>query len=712
MRSGVVRLRARAGWLAAGVAALLVGTATVGCSPREVDAPEAWRDARHIGYDHAFDGADILVDREHAWIASVDSPAAAVPRIVVRREPWSTRDAIAAAGHVPATTVGACIGTSPSLVQLDDAIGMLYRSVIAKSGSALLFRRYDSGSGRWSRPTRVDAGHGNHSLGNGRLVRNTDGSLMVPVVCAARGGTTGGGKPMVELCVSADGGRSWRLAPTGLSDLALPALAPTLAGLVLVGHRNGTLVRSVSTDAGASWSPPIGLPILAMRSPHAVQRVGPGALLLVWTEPKPSQEHVQPAIQSLLCSWSNDLGQTWRAPLRLVTRPGIVPVAPALAPADERIELVFEQRQRRGAGQQRLSLDHDGLPGRDRPASRSLHVGVDADGGRRQLRESLCILTAHTLARPQRADELFIETYFMRSLVHAHTALAQLETENESWLDTQVGLRQAIAFADSQVAAQGRTGYWSIGYRAMFAADMATLVGLFRALEPHVDAERMRRYRQAVQSFVAGLQRDHMLQASGAVAGGYAALRSTELRRPFLVATALAGVEAHAWLFAQTRDERYRDTARSALRFILDRIAADGSIAGYAGETPLWGAAYVQECFIAADALLDDPGLLDVMRPALSRHVDWVLGFQQENGSWDTHVRGERERTNLIVNFLIWYHERIEPRPDVRAAIHRSIPSFTYDWWQDQHVYDAAAEVQRALSGIPLVALNLGRPVF
>ena len=73
---------------------------------------------------------------------------------------------------------------------------------------------------------------------------------------------------------------------------------------------------------------------------------------------------------------------------------------------------------------------------------------------------------------------------------------------------------------------------------------------------------------------------------------------------------------------------------------------------------------------------------------------------------------GERERTNLIVNFLVWYHERIEPRPDVRVAIHRSIPSFTYDWWKGQHVYDEPAEVQRALSGVPLVALNLGRPVF
>jgi hypothetical protein len=686
---------------------LLVGTGTVGCGPRELDAPEAWRDVRHVGYDHAFDGADILVDRDHAWVARVDSPLAMVPRITVRREPRLLADATVAASALPAATVGAFIGTSPSLVQLDDAIGILYRSVVSKGGSALLFRRYDSGSGKWSRPTRVDVGHDNHSIGNGRLVRNTDGSLVAPVVCSAGGGTTS-----IELCVSTDGGRSWRVAPTALSDVALPALAPTLVGLVLVGNRNGTLVRSVSSDAGASWSSPIGVPVLAMRSPHAVQRVGPGSLLLVWTEPKPSPDHVLPAIQSLLCSWSNDAGQTWGAPLRLVTRPGLVPVAPALAPVDERIELVFEQRQRRGPCPQRMTLDHEGLLGRDRPASRSFQVAVDADGGQRLLRESLCILTAHTLARPQRASELFVETYFMRTLVQAHAALEPFKAEHESWLDTDVALRQAIAFADSQVAAQGRNGYWSIGYRAMFAADMATLVGLFRALEPHVDAERMRRYRQAVQRFVAGLQRDHMLQASGAVAGGFAAVRSTELRRPFLVATALAGVEAHAWLFAQTKDERYRDTARSALRFILDRIAADGSIAGYAGETPLWGAAYVQECFIAADALLDDPGLRDMMRPALSRHVDWVLGFQQENGSWDTQVPGERERTNLIVNFLVWYHERIEPRPDVRVAIHRSIPSFTYDWWKGQHVYDAPAEVQRALSGVPLVALNLGRPVF
>jgi hypothetical protein len=48
----------------------------------------------------------------------------------------------------------------------------------------------------------------------------------------------------------------------------------------------------------------------------------------------------------------------------------------------------------------------------------------------------------------------------------------------------------------------------------------------------------------------------------------------------------------------------------------------------------------------------------------------------------------------------------------VRAAIQRSIPSFTYDWWQARRFYHKDAEVLRALSGIPLVALNQGRAVF
>jgi hypothetical protein len=277
-------------------------------------------------------------------------------------------------------------------------------------------------------------------------------------------------------------------------------------------------------------------------------------------------------------------------------------------------------------------------------------------GSQAELGESLRILAAHVLARPERSGILFIESYFMRFLVHAAAALGPLAAEPESWLRLDAALPQAIAFADTQVAAQAESGYWPIGYQAEYFADMATLVGLFHALEPHVDAERRQRYRQAVQRFLAALQRDQAMDAAGGVSGGFG---REDVQQPLLVSTALAGVQANAWLFTQTHDESYRKAARLALRFILDRIQPDGSLAGYTGETALWNAVYVEESFIAADVLLKDRDVRKNMRPALSRHVDWVLGFQQADGSWDTGVPAERLRTNMVVNFLIWYHERI-----------------------------------------------------
>jgi hypothetical protein len=673
--------------------------------PLVLDSAEAWQGLRY-GYEHAFDGADILVAGDVVWTATIESLAAVVPRIVLRHEAHASGRSGSKHDAGPPRPIETLVGTSPSLLELDHAIGLVYRSVAEGDGSVLLFRQLDLRSNTWSTPARVDSAHGRHHVESGRLVRASDGSLVVPVLCLPENGQS-----RVELCVSRDLGQTWHTLVTSFTNVSMPAVASTAAGLVLIGNREGTLVRSVSTDVGRSWSPPMQLPISTMKSPHALRRVDRNTLMLAWTEPKPSNAHTPPRIQSLLCSTSTDAGETWSVPVRLVTRPGVIPAAPALCRAGERLELVFEQRQPQ-QGQERVTVDpRKGQPkGKSRQAGRAKtdsRLAAALEDGGSELRESLRILAAHTLARPERSRTLFVEAYFMRTLVHARAALQPFTAEGEPWLDMDAGLQQAIAFADSQLAAQWPTGYWPIGYKEMHFADMATLVGLFHALEPHVDAERIQRYQKAVQAFVAALRRDRMLDAEGGVNGGFG-----RAHEPLLVSTALAGVQAHAWLFAQTREEPYRETAKAALQFILDRIASDGSLTGYAGETPLWNAVYVQEGFIAADVLLDDSDLHKSMRPALSRHVDWVLGFQQDDGSWDTGVAGERLRTNLIVNFLVWYHERIEPRKDVLAAIRRSMPSFTYDALKEKQAYDKHAEILRALSGISLAAMIQGRAVF
>lgn len=339
-------------------------------------------------------------------------------------------------------------------------------------------------------------------------------------------------------------------------------------------------------------------------------------------------------------------------------------------------------------------------------------------------RESVRILTEHTLQRPKRAQRLFVEGYFMRSLVAAHEVLRARDGDaaREGAFDSRSCLERAIAFADTMVLTQDRRGYWSLGYGAIWFADMGAAVGLFPALEPHVDDVRLARYTAATELFLRSMKRDRMLHEDGSVGMGRS-LIIDPLRppgranpEPYLVATALVGIEARAWLYRRTKRPELREQAMRSLEYTLSQISDDGfrEPAGRR-EGSIRIAAYVQEGWMAADAFLEDPAVLVRLRKALPAHVRWLLREQRADGTWDAPEDGTFTRTPAIVSFLMWYDERCKSSPEVRKAIRRA--SLT---WVDRERWEAIGlwgdgadhEVLRALTGRPLAALALDRFVF
>ncbi len=335
-------------------------------------------------------------------------------------------------------------------------------------------------------------------------------------------------------------------------------------------------------------------------------------------------------------------------------------------------------------------------------------------------RKALRTLTAATLARRQRSQRLFVEGYYLRSIVAAHEALVPADS-----LDTQAGIRLAVAFADGLVRRQDDDGYWYIGYDAAWLADIAATLGLFRVLEAHVDSGQARRYEEAAARFIAAARRDSFILASGAVGVGRPKAKSTDktwhpeigdVRQPYIVSTALVGVALQAWLHQRTGDPAYKQGALAALDWSLAQIAADDTLSSPArGESALFVAAYVEEGWMAADMLLDDPEVRAHLRQRLPPHVDWLLRTQGKDGTWSDGALPSFVRTPAIVDFLIWYDQRWEGRDDVRAAI-RSASVFLANplLWEHRlaqaHLGDV--EVFHALVGRPLVALVTAKPVL
>ncbi|UCE03097.1 MAG: hypothetical protein JSW67_02565 [Candidatus Latescibacterota bacterium] len=335
---------------------------------------------------------------------------------------------------------------------------------------------------------------------------------------------------------------------------------------------------------------------------------------------------------------------------------------------------------------------------------------------------ALLEIAQHTMERDAPAQRLFVESYFMRSLIAAHEAVGD-EVEPEV---ARAWLRRAVAFGDSLLLIQNDDGYLPIGYPAGYLADMAAALCVFPVLEAYVDSARLERYEGAVRRYLAAIERDGMLLSSGAVGTGWPELERRGGGRvwrsdmgwydePYLVSTALAGISLNAWLYHRSGRPEYKRRAMAALDFTLEQLEADGSFPSHARfEGKLRNAAYVQEGWMAADAHLGDSTLVDRLREPLGGHVAWLVGEQTRDGTWVGPVHGDFARTPAVINFLIWYDRRLGSDRRVQKSVRRACGPYQSASKREQYGLFAQGEdneVLTAFSGRALAAIVAGRPM-
>jgi hypothetical protein len=640
-------------------------------------------------------------------------------------------------------------GSAPSLAW--SASGQLILCHLeSASDSRVICRVGDADATSWAAPKRVSTRDGVHVLGNGRLIRAANDALLIPAVWrastlepAASAQNDAAPRPdsdahahigdstisqEIVLYASRDDGASWFEAGSFPAPGAADPVLAQAAGdsLVLVFRNRERLLRRTSGDGGRTWTPAERLSMTTDRSsPALVHWPRDDRLLLAWVEPDPDTTWAAPALRPLRIAFSHDAGRTWIGNSPLVVHPGWTPAAPALAAYGARFGVVYAER---AAGSDAITCRVDPVEQLDRQCALP-----DADQARarysldsRAARDALRTMCAHTLARPRPDPRLFVEAYFMRGFVAAYEALAGHESEAPAWFDRDSLLSHAIAFADRMVETQSPLGYWSLGYPAVYFADLGAAVGLFAALDPHINEPRRTAYLQAGRAFAAAMQRDHAFLDDGAVATGWrasiATLEQTSARgflprlesRPYLVSTSLAGIEVHAWLFRHVGDPKYRDRALAALEFTLTQLQANGSLPRQGTrEGRMRVAAYVQEGWMAADILLEDDDILEKLRVALQPHVRWLVRTQRDDGTWDTGAEGEFARTAAILDFLIWYDQRCEPSRDVQLAVRRGSRAYLdparWPWFFREGEHHA---VLRAIAGRPMAAMAAERYFF
>ncbi len=223
---------------------------------------------------------------------------------------------------------------SPSLLRLHASGGLLlfYLRKNAHNDARLYVRRLDDATLSLGEPVLALPAEGYHVVNNSRVAQLTDGRLVVPAAFHPEDGEAVWsprrmyGQPRVFY--SDDEGATWQRGsdPHPLPDdvqLQEPGVVELQDGRLLMWMRTnaGVQYESVSTDRGATWSPPRPGPLASPLSPATLARSPwAGELVAVWNDhggdhPFPASEPGYWAVgvrTPLAVALSYDDGRTWQ----------------------------------------------------------------------------------------------------------------------------------------------------------------------------------------------------------------------------------------------------------------------------------------------------------------------------------------------------------------------------------------------------------------
>jgi hypothetical protein len=303
-----------------------------------------------------------------------------------------------------------------------------------------------------------------------------------------------------------------------------------------------------------------------------------------------------------------------------------------------------------------------------------------------QTRELLKNLCDYIVKNKAAYPTIYIGGYYMRDLVDGYEIFG-----DRRYLNT------AIAYGDYLLKRQMPNGFWASGYGTVYLADTGSALGLLIALYPHVDHQRQQEYFKAIERYVNSIEKDGMIHKDGALGTGWRNVKDDVMTNPirdqYTLSSALTGGEVFTWMYYITKQNRYREVAYHALKWIFSAMRSDGNIPHIlAMDNAAWSqrgnpqvdynlwrkqtygtAAYVGEGILSFSLHCGNPIWRAWIGKEAALNVKFLLRHQLPDGTWSKHGRDSWDRTRSpgIVNYLIWYYEHVHHGRRVAQAVRR-----------------------------------------
>jgi sialidase-1 len=194
-------------------------------------------------------------------------------------------------GHrVLQANVGGCNVMSASLLRLQD--GAVLLAFIRKDShqSCTLFARRSEDDGEtFGAPVQINPWQAYMGFVNDSLLQLRRGRILCPAYFSKGPCWTAQEHYVARMCLSDDGGRSWRAAKTDVDCPQRGAMEPVLIEradgtvLMLIRTQVGCVYQSESTDGGETWTPGRPSVLHSQEAPITARSIpGTDRVLLVW----------------------------------------------------------------------------------------------------------------------------------------------------------------------------------------------------------------------------------------------------------------------------------------------------------------------------------------------------------------------------------------------------------------------------------------------
>ena len=296
----------------------------------------------------------------------------------------------------------------------------------------------------------------------------------------------------------------------------------------------------------------------------------------------------------------------------------------------------------------------------------------------------------------KRRTSVFINSNLARVLIAGYELTGEKRYLDEAltWFDRLITLQQITETPDGKKA-----GYWGDFNPDgnIYLGDAGTTTTALAGAIRFADGVRKANYERALQLYANFVQfgtkedpqgkgrggsNGWIIQTgehAGAIGCGY--YKGALSTAPYTISTSVTGAAFFSCYYSLTNNEEYLHIAQNAVNWLLNNVKPTGEFPYILHNSeqdswPLDTMSYVADGIVGVYMRSNDEEFKKQVVSKINRSLQWLLNEQNSKGTWGKLRSEDQQRSQGILNLLVWYYDEVSKNPKIFNSIHKNYSYF------------------------------------